>query len=127
MLVAALVIQPAGDQNLQFLQYQLPPMCGFRMGTGLPCPGCGLTRSWVHLAHGDLLGSFAQHRLGWLTMGYVFLQAIRHGMWLAQPKKRKAIDRWGKKLDTSIIVLGILLVLNWLPIFSGLFHKVFGQ
>ncbi len=31
-----------------------PVICPFRLATGLPCPGCGLTRSWVHLLHGQV-------------------------------------------------------------------------
>ncbi|GAA3670226.1 hypothetical protein GCM10022237_32540 [Nocardioides ginsengisoli] len=29
-----------------------PVICPFRRITGLPCPGCGLTRSWTYLTHG---------------------------------------------------------------------------
>jgi hypothetical protein len=41
-----------------------PVICPFRRLTGLPCPGCGLTRSWVYLAHGWWRESFAAHPFG---------------------------------------------------------------
>jgi hypothetical protein len=31
-----------------------PVICPFRLITGLPCPGCGMTRAWVYLMHGDV-------------------------------------------------------------------------
>lgn len=40
------------------------PPCLFRLSTGLPCPGCGMTRSLIALWHGDLLTSFRYHPLG---------------------------------------------------------------
>lgn len=41
-----------------------PIICPFRRMTGLPCPGCGLTRSWVYLAHGRWSDSWAAHPFG---------------------------------------------------------------
>ena len=41
-----------------------PSLCPFRAWSGLPCPGCGLTRSVVALAQGDLAGSLHFHPLG---------------------------------------------------------------
>ncbi|MFB9315399.1 DUF2752 domain-containing protein [Nocardioides plantarum] len=41
-----------------------PVICPFRRLTGLPCPGCGLTRSWVYLAHGQWHDSVAAHPFG---------------------------------------------------------------
>ena len=41
-----------------------PSFCPFRLWSGLPCPGCGLTRSVVALAHGDLAASLYFHPLG---------------------------------------------------------------
>ncbi|GAA1506214.1 DUF2752 domain-containing protein [Nocardioides humi] len=41
-----------------------PVICPFRRLTGLPCPGCGLTRSWVYLTHGWWRDSFLAHPFG---------------------------------------------------------------
>ena len=41
-----------------------PVLCPVRRATGRPCPGCGGTRSLVHLVHGDLRRAVAAHPLG---------------------------------------------------------------
>lgn len=38
--------------------------CVYRRATGIPCPGCGLTRAASRLAHGDLAGAVRAHPLG---------------------------------------------------------------
>ncbi|MFO1464605.1 MAG: DUF2752 domain-containing protein [bacterium] len=40
------------------------PKCLFLEWTGLPCPGCGLTTSFVHLLHGHWRAAFAANPLG---------------------------------------------------------------
>ncbi|AKU18607.1 hypothetical protein VV02_03565 [Luteipulveratus mongoliensis] len=58
---AAAVLPPSAVQSG-------PTLCPFRRLTGLPCPTCGLTRSWVATAHGDLHTAFQEHILGPLTL-----------------------------------------------------------
>jgi hypothetical protein len=41
-----------------------PSFCPFKLFTGLPCPGCGLTRSAVAFLDGDLSTSLYYHPLG---------------------------------------------------------------
>jgi hypothetical protein len=41
-----------------------PSLCPFKVFTGLPCPGCGLTRSAVAFLDGDLSTSLYFHPLG---------------------------------------------------------------
>lgn len=41
-----------------------PSFCPFKLFTGLPCPGCGLTRSAVAFLHGDPSTSLFYHPLG---------------------------------------------------------------
>ena len=44
-------------------QLGLPP-CGFRLFTGMPCPGCGGTTAFVLAAHGHLLQALRVHVAG---------------------------------------------------------------
>jgi hypothetical protein len=41
-----------------------PVLYPLRLVAGVPGPGCGLTRSWVALAHGDLGTAFARNAFG---------------------------------------------------------------
>ncbi|WP_299571227.1 DUF2752 domain-containing protein [uncultured Williamsia sp.] len=50
-----------------------PVLCPFRLATGLPCPGCGLTRSWVAAAHGDLSAAFADNLFGPISLAVVMI------------------------------------------------------
>jgi hypothetical protein len=65
-----------------------PVLCPFRRITGMPCPGCGMTRSFVALAHGDLGAALASNRLGPLLMA-VFAVAL---VWKAASLLSPSID-----------------------------------
>ena len=39
-------------------------LCPFKMTTGLPCPGCGITKSFAFIYDGDLTKSFYYHLFG---------------------------------------------------------------
>jgi hypothetical protein len=39
-------------------------LCPFKMLTGFPCPGCGITKSMVYFYEGDLYKSLSYHILG---------------------------------------------------------------
>ncbi len=98
-------------------QLLLPPSCGSQEFFGTDCPGCGLTRSFVHLAQGDLRASFQSHRLGWMIMSFAFLQ-IPYRMYLISKPRRQplgeAVSRW-----IGRIVIGLLLA-NWLLSLFGI-------
>jgi hypothetical protein len=45
-----------------------PVLCLFRRITGVPCPSCGLTRSWLAAGHGRPRDAVGFHPLGPVTM-----------------------------------------------------------
>ena len=54
-------------------------LCGFKMITGLPCPGCGLTHSFCSLGQGDISSAFSFNALGpplFLAAGGVWLRFV---------------------------------------------------
>jgi hypothetical protein len=57
LLTAALSSQGAGIQ-----------ICFFRYLTGLPCPGCGLTRSFSCILHGDFARGYEYHPFGYVLL-----------------------------------------------------------
>ena len=44
-------------------------VCWFKHCTGLPCPGCGLTRSLSCALRGMFVESWQYHPMGWLILG----------------------------------------------------------
>lgn len=78
----------------------VPAACQFRQHTGLPCPGCGLTRAWTHVAHGRVRTAWSCHPIGTLAFALVVFQIPYRlqQLWRLQrgrPTHRfVAADRW---------------------------------
>lgn len=56
---------------------RLPSVCTFRRLTGLPCPGCGLTRSWALTAHGRMRAAVDRHPFGPPTFAAALLIVLQ--------------------------------------------------
>jgi Protein of unknown function (DUF2752) len=91
-------------------------VCWFRRATGLPCPGCGLSRSVVALARGDLAASLAFHPFGPLVLAWAMAaagslllrDAARRRLRAALERAAPAFDR-GYRLTVAVfITFGVL-------------------
>jgi hypothetical protein len=51
-------------------------LCPFKMLTGFPCPGCGITKSLVYFYEGDMYKSFSYHILGPFVIVFALLTII---------------------------------------------------
>jgi Protein of unknown function (DUF2752) len=63
VLLIARELTPSASGLGTHTQLGLPP-CGFLLLFHLPCPACGLTTAFAHLAHGSLRASLTAHPLG---------------------------------------------------------------
>lgn len=100
--------------------------CNFKEMTGLPCWGCGLTRSALHLAQGDLVASIQFH----LFTAPLFLTALAGACAAFAPRglRVRMIERveaqgapWGGLMLGLLIAFGAygmlrmaaVLILGW--------------
>lgn len=51
-------------------------ICPFKLLTGLPCPGCGITKSIIFLYKGDLIRSFTYHIFGPLVILFCIVSVL---------------------------------------------------
>ena len=60
LLLLAFLLPPPDGAHIA----GIPSLCAFQNLSGLPCPGCGITRSVVCCAHGLWNAAIAYHPLG---------------------------------------------------------------
>ena len=51
--------------------------CPIRFLTGISCPGCGMTRAWLSVLHGDFTQTMSFHPLFWTMIPAVFAVFFR--------------------------------------------------
>ena len=103
-LGASFVLSPHGIEDG-------PVICPFRRLTGLPCPGCGLTRSWVYAAHGWWKESFLAHPFGLVAAAAVITMIV---LTVRARVFRKAAPRGLDSLVRNPLVIGfVALWLGW--------------
>ncbi|MGO9122187.1 MAG: DUF2752 domain-containing protein [Desulfomonilaceae bacterium] len=96
-------------------RFQLPETCMSRRIFGVSCPGCGLTRSFVAVAHGNIRMGINANIMGpmlyllcWLQIPYRIFRYFGWGMSLeARPQLSRAVD-----LIIWILLIG--LVSTWI-------------
>ena len=90
--------------------FPLPHSCTMYRVWGVKCPGCGLTRSFIRLAKGDVAGSFHSHHLGWAMALLVGVQIPYRAACLWRPAHKswkRYFPRWA-----ALTFLAAMFV-NW--------------
>lgn len=101
--------------------------CPLLHATGVPCPACGATRAFVHLANGDL--GFLSYNWAWpvlwaMAIGWALLLLVRG--WRARPLAGMMAARAGALLSRrawAVVALPFVILLpTWLVALSNLEH-----
>lgn len=82
-------------------------LCPFKMITGFPCPGCGITKSLVYFYHGDFYKSVSYHILGPFVIAFSVVTIVVLIMELITKKEYFNTVMYNKRLAYG---LGFFLV-----------------
>lgn len=113
ILSALLQVRPDGRVFLlNWTGVPLPESCMTKIATGWPCPGCGLTRCFIYLTHGNLAAAWEVNRAGILVYGLVVSQ-IPWRIWQIRNLRRGRVyePTW---LMWAAAAVALMPLLNWL-------------
>jgi Protein of unknown function (DUF2752) len=84
-------------------------ICLLRLSSGIDCPGCGLTRSFVALSHGAVLESFHYHWLGPPLYLFFLVSVINR---VSRMLTKRVIFQFVEK-ERAFLIWSIALLLVW--------------
>ena len=92
---------------------RLPELCMLRRTTGLSCPGCGLTRCFISLAHGDVAAAWSFNPAGlWLFAIIAAQLPLRcYQLWrIHHGQMELRLAHWG---GAALAIFLVLLLGQW--------------
>ena len=121
VLAAALLLVDDGDGRLRlpFTTVFLPGVCWFRRIFAMDCPGCGLTRAFVALAHGRWAAAWHYHPVGLLLFAGVVAQLPYRSWQLLRLAGGRGEFRHPLLAGTGVFLIAAMFV-QWALKISGL-------
>ncbi len=115
ILLAAFFLQAGGATVVvPFINQPLPELCLLRRMTGMTCPGCGLTRCFISLAHGDWAAAWSYNPAGIWFFGVVALQVPYRSYQLLRIAQGRPELVWLGAGQVALAVFAVALVGQWL-------------
>src|SRR5207245_623605 len=96
--------------------------CQFKMVTSYPCPSCGMTTSFAHLMHGDVLSSLRANWVGTLLAIFCLL-LIPWCLASAARKQLLFIRSIERAIMWPAVVFLSLMLIRWVIVLAFSWHS----
>lgn len=113
IIVLSFLLVVRNDEHAAFIllpNWPIPTTCPSQTIFHVDCPGCGLTRSFIFLAHGNWHEALLRNRMGWLVALAVIAQ-IPYRIVALLGRNRRPLGRHIP--DVIGIMLIVALIGNW--------------
>ena len=114
LLAAILSVGPARRIYLPGLSVPMPETCMLHARFGIDCPGCGLTRSFIHFAHGRLLEGMSLNPAGIAIFLFVVAQVPAASLRIVLGRSSRFAIIWSRCNEIALIVLPTLTFVQWI-------------
>jgi hypothetical protein len=95
----------------------LPEVCTMRRLLGIDCPGCGLTRSFVALAHGDFVAAWRWNPAGLLWFAALLYQFPYRAVQLRFISRGRELVVHPAVTTVVVLLLAAACLLQWIAKF----------
>lgn len=116
VLLAAATMSIRGSEQvlLPGTQIPLPGTCTYKRLTGTECPGCGLTRCFISIAHGDFSAAWGFNAAGILLFLFVVLQLPYRSLQIWRIKRGRHELRFHRWTTGAFIFIAAAMIIQWL-------------
>ena len=116
VILSAVLLQVRGDEQvfLPGIGLPLPGTCTFKQFVGADCPGCGLTRCFVSMGHGQLQQAWHFHPVGIVFFAIVASQIPFRTMQLWRLKRGANEIHLGWWSYSLLLLVLAALLIQWI-------------
>jgi hypothetical protein len=105
---------------IPYLGIPLPDLCLAKRWSGGSCPGCGMTRCFISLAHGDWRAALHYNFAGPLLFAMMAFQIPYRSVQLVRIRRGLPEIYLGVFPQVLFGILGVLMIGQWLLRFAGI-------
>jgi hypothetical protein len=107
VLLCIVILHGMGIVSADRVESVLPLFCPFKALTGIPCPGCGMTRAILAVTKGDFHGAFSYNPFSFFLLFMVAISVVPGKLAETLPSIMAAI------MNYLFIVVLISVLLFW--------------
>jgi hypothetical protein len=115
VLVLASVMSVRGGRQvlLPGVSVALPELCTMKRLWGIDCPGCGMTRAFIALAHGDVSAAWSFNPAAILLFGMMAFQAPYRAVQLVRVYRGQRELSLGYLPHIALVTLAVGILGQW--------------
>ena len=116
VLALSLVLRVHANEEqvlLPVVDVPLPGACTYKRWIGVECPGCGLTRCFISLAHGNVAAAWDFNPAGLLFFAIIAAQIPFRAIQLRRVSQGKPELRWRRIPQVPLGLLVLSLFVQW--------------